>query len=151
MKAIPLETLLKPSPSVQKCFAMMQPGDGSLFVATSSGCQLLHLDADGRRLSCWTSGELGLSCRYLLGMQQLLNGNVLIACGDYHLKSADEGRDLLAEISPEGKVVWRLTRDQLVDQVDGPVEKSTGMEELRITNVHAYDSERLKECLNGKR
>lgn len=151
VKTIPLETLLKPSQAVQKCFAMMQPGDGSLFASTSSGCQLLHLDVEGKRLSCWTAEELGLSCRYLLGMQRLANGNVLITCGDYHLKSSSEGQDLLAEISVEGKVVWRLTRDQLVDQIEGYVDPRTGMEEMRISNVHAYDSEHISECLNVKR
>ncbi len=151
MSTVPLGPLLKPSKDVQKAFAMMQPGDGSLFVSTSTGCQLLHLGADGKALSCWTAKELGLSCKYLLGMQRLANGNVLIACGDYHLKTAEEGQDLLAEINAEGNVVWRLTRGQLADQIEGPVEKSTGMEEMRITNVHAYDSDHLGECLNVKR
>ena len=150
-RSIPLDPLLKPSQDVQKAFAMVQPGDGSLFVSTSTGCQLLHLDAGGKVLSCWTAKELGVSCKYLLGMQWLPGGNVLIACGDFHLKLPEEGRDLLVEINGDGKIVWRLTRDQLVDQVEGHVEKSTGMEEMRITNVHAYDSERLNECLNVKR
>jgi hypothetical protein len=151
LQTIPLHPLLKPSPAVQKCFAMMQPGDGSLFVATSTGCQLLHIDAAGKTKRCWTKEDLGLSCRYLLGMSQLSNGHVLIACGDFHLKTADEGRDLLAEITTEGKVVWRLKREQLVDQIEGSIEKSTGMEEMRITNVHAYDSGHLSECLHVKR
>ena len=150
-RTIPLESLLKPSRDTQKAFAIMQPGDGSLFVSTSTGCQLLHLDAHGNPLSCWTAKELGLSCKYLLGMQLLPGGHVLVACGDYHLKAPEESSDLLAEISAEGKVVWRLTRGQLVDQIEGHVEKSTGMEEMRITNVHAYDSEHLSECLNVKR
>jgi len=150
-RSIPLDTLLKPSQDVQKAFAMVQPGDGSLFVSTSTGGQLLHLDAGGNVLSCWTAKELGVSCKYLLGMQWLPGGNVLIACGDFHLKRAAEGRDLLVEINGDGKIVWRLTRDQLVDQIEGHVEKSTGMEEMRITNVHAYDSEHLNECLNVKR
>lgn len=150
-QTILLDPLLKPTPTVKKAFAMLQPGDGSLFVATSTGCQLLHIDAAGKTKHCWTIEDLGLSCRYLLGMSQLSNGHVLIACGDFHLKTADEGRDLLAEVTTEGKIVWRLTREQLVDQVEGSVEKSTGMEEMRITNVHAYDSGHLSECLNVKR
>ena len=60
----------------------------------------------------------------------------------------EEGRDLLAEINTEGKVVWRLTREQLVDQIEGVVDSKTGLEEMRITNVHAYDNERLAEVLN---
>ncbi len=151
LKTIPLDPLLKPTPTVKKAFAMLQPGDGSLFVATSTGCQLLHIDAAGKTKHCWTKEDLGLSCRYLLGMAQLSNGHVLIACGDFHLKTADEGHDLLAEITTDGQVVWRLTREQLVDQIEGSVEKSTGMEEMRITNVHAYDSDHLSECLNVKR
>ena len=151
LQTIPLDPLLTPSSTVKKAFAMTQLDDGSLFVATSTGCQLLHVAADGKKLTCWTTQELGLSCRYLLGTQRLRSGNMLVACGDYHLTSADEGRDLLAEIDPNGKVVWRLQREQLVDQIDGTVEKSTGMEELRITNVHAYDSAHLAECLNVQR
>ncbi|NBV86896.1 MAG: hypothetical protein EBS01_11710, partial [Verrucomicrobia bacterium] len=82
---------------------------------------------------------------------QLENGRLLVACGDYHLKAAEEGRDLLAEIDSEGKVVWRLTREELVDQIEGVVDTRTGLEEMRITNVHAYDSERIGEALNVER
>ncbi len=151
LRTIPLEPLLKPSPTVQKAFAMVPSKADSLFVSTSTGCQLLRVDAQGKMLNCWTAAELGLACKYLLGLQSLAHGNVLVACGDYHLQSPNEGRDLLAEIDPQGKVVWRLTRDQLLDQVEGYVEKSTGLEELRITNVHAYDNARLSECLEVKR
>ncbi|MDH4452376.1 MAG: hypothetical protein QE570_04265 [Verrucomicrobiota bacterium] len=143
LQSIPLDPLLKPSPTVKKAFATLQAKDGSLWVATSTGCQLLHLDSAGQKLGCWTTQDIGLSCRYLLGMSQLTNGHVLIACGDFHLKTADEGRDLLAEVTTDGKVVWKLTREQLVDQIEGSVEKSTGMEEMRITNVHAYESAHL--------
>jgi hypothetical protein len=143
LQTIPLDPLLKPSPTVKKAFATLQAKDGSLWLATSTGCQLLHLDSAGQKLGCLTTQDIGLSCRYLLGMSQLTNGHVLIACGDFHLKTADEGRDLLAEVTTDGKVVWKLTRDQLVDQIEGSVEKSTGMEEMRITNVHAYESAHL--------
>ena len=143
LQSIPLDPLLKPSPTVKKAFATLQDADGSLWVATSTGCQLLHVDAKGQKLGCWTKEDLGLQCRYLLGMSRLANGNLLMACGDYHMQKADEGRDLLAEIDKAGKVVWKLTRDQLVDQIEGSVEKSTGMEEMRITNVHAYESAHL--------
>lgn len=84
--------------------------------------------------------DLGLQCRYLLGMSLLANGNMLMACGDYHMQKAEEGRDLLAEIDPAGKVVWKLTREQLVDQVEGYIDKKSGLEELHITNVHVFDS-----------
>jgi hypothetical protein len=143
LQTIPLDPLLKPSPTVKKAFATLQAEDGSLWVTTSTGCQLLHLDAAGQKLGCWTKEDLGLQCRYTLGISRLANGNLLMACGDYHMQKADEGRDLLAEIDKTGKVVWKLTRDQLVDQIDGSVEKSTGMEEMRITNVHAYESNHL--------
>jgi hypothetical protein len=73
-----------------------------------------------------------------LGMSRLANGNVLIACGDYHLQKPEEGRDLLAEIDSTGKVVWKLTRDQLVDQIEGAIDKGSGLEEMRITNVHVF-------------
>ena len=139
LQTIPLDPLLKPSPTVKKAFATLQADDGSLWVATSTGCQLLHLGADGQKLGCWTIEDLGLQCRYLLGMSRSRNGNVLIACGDYHLRSADEGRDLLAEIDPTGKVVWKLTRDQLVDQIEGVIDKTSGLEEMRITNVQVTD------------
>jgi hypothetical protein len=140
LQTIPLEPLLKPSPTVKKAFATLQARDGSLWVATSTGGQLLHLDAAGQKLGCWTSEELGLQCRYLLGLSQLANGNLLVACGDYHMQAAEEGRDVLAEIGPDGKVVWKLTRDQLVGQVDGFIDKKTGLEELHITNVHVFEA-----------
>ena len=135
LQTIPLDPLLKPTPTVKKAFAILPGDNGSLWVSTSTGCQLLHLDAAGQKLGCWTIEDLGLQCRYLLGMTRLANGNLLIACGDYHLKTPEEGRDLLAEITPSGQVVWKLTREQLVDQVEGVVDQKSGLEELRITNV----------------
>jgi hypothetical protein len=144
LKAIPLDPLLKPSPTVKKAFSTLQDMDGSLWVATSTGCQLLQLDASGRKLGCWTTDDLGLRCRYLLGMSRLANGNLLVACGDYHLQNPEEGRDLLAEIDKAGKVVWKLTRDQLVDQIEGTIDKKSGFEELRITNVHVFETTATK-------
>lgn len=146
LQTIPLDPLLKPSPTVKKAFATLQAEDGSLWVATSTGCQLLHIDGEGKKIGCWTIEDLGLQCRYTLGMSRLANGNVLMACGDYHMQKADEGRDLLAEIDPSGKVVWKLTRDQLVDQVDGYIDKKSGLEELHITNVHVFESPALKSA-----
>jgi len=37
---------------VKKAFATLQADDGSLWVATSTGCQLLHLGADGEKRGC---------------------------------------------------------------------------------------------------
>ena len=139
LQTIPLDPILKPSTTAKKAFATLQAEDGSLWVATSTGCQLLHVDAGGKKIGCWTIEDLGLRCRYTLGMSRLANGNVLMACGDYHMQKTDEGRDLLAEIDQTGKVVWKLTRDQLVDQIDGYIDKKSGLEELHITNVHVFD------------
>jgi hypothetical protein len=146
LQSIQLDRLLKPSSTVKKAFATLQDADGSLWVATSTGCQLLHVDAKGKKLDCWTIEDLGLQCRYLLGMSSLANGHLLIACGDYHLQKPDEGRDVLAEIDKAGKVVWKLTRDQLVDQIEGSIDKKSGLEELRITNVHVFDAPAAKSA-----
>jgi hypothetical protein len=112
---------------------------------------LVKLGVQGGVERVLTADELGLSCRYLLGTQQLENGHLMVSCGDYHLKSAEEGRDLLAEVDGAGKVIWRLTREQLIDQVEGHVEPKTGLEEMRVTHVHVYDSGRINECLNALR
>jgi len=149
LQTIPLDPLLKSSPTVKKAFAALPAKDRSLWVATSTGCQLLHLDAEGKKLGGWSIEDLGLKCLFLLGMAQRANGNLLVACGDYHMRNADEGRDLLAEIDPAGKVVWRLTRDQLVDQIEGFIEKSTGLEEMRITNVQVLDTPASKPVSAG--
>jgi hypothetical protein len=143
MQSIEIGGLLSASTAVQKAFSVLPAKDGTLFVSTSTGCQLLHMTPQGGKLGCWTSTELGLSCRYLLGMQQLSSGNLLLACGDYHLQNAAEGGDVLAEIDGAGKVVWRLTREQVLDQIEGPVDKRTGLEELHVTGVHVYDNEGL--------
>ena len=140
LQSIPLDPLLKPSPTVKKAFAMLPGEHGTLWVSTSTGCQLLHLNAKGEKLGAWTTEDLGLRCRYLLGMSRLANGNLLVACGDYHLQNADEGRDLLAEIDSAGKVVWRLTRDQLIDQIEGVIDKKSGLEEMRVTNVFVEEA-----------
>ena len=149
LQTIPLDPLLKSSPTVKKAFAALPAKDGSLWVATSTGCQLLHLDAAGKKLGVWSIEDLGLKCLFLLGMAQRANGNLLVACGDFHLRNADEGRDLLAEIDPTGKVVWRLTRDQLVDQIEGVIDKTSGLEEMRITNVQVLDMPASKSVSVG--
>jgi len=148
LQPIELAPLLRSASGAHKAFGVTPLKDGSLWAATSTGRELLQLGANGTVERSWTAQQLGLTCRYLLGMQQLENGRLLVACGDYHLKAPEEGRDLLAEIDGEGKVVWRLTREQLVDQIEGVVDKKTGLEEMRITNVHAYESERPDEALN---
>ncbi len=143
-----LGELLKPEVSGPVFSSVVIPG-GSMWVATSTGRQLVKLGDGVERVL--TAGELGLKCRYLLGTQKLENGNLVVACGDYHLKAAEEGEDVLAEVDPAGKVVWRLTRAQLVDQVAGYVDPRSGLEEMRVTHVHVYDHERLEGVLNAVR
>ncbi|MEY5025760.1 MAG: hypothetical protein RLZZ244_1288 [Verrucomicrobiota bacterium] len=145
-----LDALLK-TRSLGPAFGVTVLPDASLWVATSTGRLLVHLGAKGEVVDQWSADQLGLRCRYLLGTQRLSNGNLLVACGDYHLKTVEEGRDLLAELDAAGRVVWRLSRDQLVDQIEGHVELRTGLEEMRITNVHAYDSERIEQVLEAVR
>ncbi len=151
LQSIPLKPLVKPAKTPHKGYAVVQAGDGSLFATTSTGLELLQVTADGKALSGRTAGELGLACRYFNGMQLLADGNLIVACSDFHLTSAAQGRDVLAEINPAGKVIWRITRTQLVDQVEGFVEPKSGMEELRICNVHVYNRDRLKDCLKVNR
>jgi hypothetical protein len=141
-----LEALLKPKHSGPAFSALLLPG-GRIWAATSTGRQLLKLGTRGELEQVLSAGDLGLNCRYLLGTQQLENGSLMVSCGDYHLKGAEEGRDLLAEIDQNGKVLWRLTRAQLVDQIEGYVDPRTGLEEMRITHVHVYDSERPSAVL----
>ncbi len=143
--------LTKTPPAAHLAFATLEPGDGSLYATTATGLQMLRIDAKRNRTGSWTAAELGLATRYMLGMQRLANGNILLACGDYHMKSIDEGRDLLAEIRPDGTVAWKITRARLVDQVKGFVDPKTGIEEMRITNVHAYDSAKMESVLTVKR
>jgi hypothetical protein len=151
LQSMAIDPMLTHTGTVKKAFGIVQSIDGSLLVSTSTGCQLLRLDKDGNKLACWTAQNLGISCRYLLGLQCCQAGGWFVACGDYHLKEPQESSDLLVEINSEFKVVWRLKREQLVDQIEGPVDKSTGIEEMRITNVHHYDSERVEQCLNVRR
>lgn len=150
-QSIAIDPLLTPTATVKKAFGITQCHDGSLLVTTSTGCQLLRLDKQGNKIACWTAQELGISCRYLLGLQCCDTGNWLVACGDYHLKDPAESSDLLVEINSDCKVVWRLKRHQLADQIEGTVDKNSGIEEMRITNVHHYDSEHLDQCLSVRR
>ena len=151
LKKILLDPYLRPSESEHKGYAVILAADGSLFTSTSDGCQIIHIGANDRLISCWTKEDIGLSCRYFTGLQLLKNGNIMAACSDFHLKTAEENSDLLAEITPEGKVVWKLTRAQIVDQIEGYVDPKSGMEELRPANIHIYDSEHINDCLNVKR
>ena len=152
LSTIPLASHLNRNPpATHHAFASLALDDGSLYATTATGLELLHLDAQRHRLTSWTAADLGIATRYFLGMQMLSNGHLLLAGGDYHIKTPDEGRDLLMELSPAGKVVWKLTRTQIMDQVEGFIDPKTGIEEMRITNVHLYDHERLKDCLRVRR
>lgn len=151
LRTIDLAPMLKPSAAGHTAFGITALKNGALWVATSTGKQLLRIGTNNEVERSWLSEELDLKCRYLLGTQQLPNDHLLVACGDYHLKHTDEGRDLLAEIDPAGKVIWRVTREQLVDQIEGVVDPKTGIEEMRITNVHAYDNEHLQLSLDAVR
>ncbi len=151
LQTVLLDAMLKPTAAGHTAFGVTPLPDGKLWVATSTGKQLLRLNGKGAMERSWSAQELGLTCRYLLGTQQLESGHLLVACGDYHLKSVEEGADLLAEIDSDGRVVWRLTRAQLADQIEGVVDSKSGLEEMRITNVHVYDSERLDDVLKAVR
>jgi hypothetical protein len=151
LQSLVLDPMLKPTPAGHTAFGVTPLSDGGVWVATSTGRQLLRLSGKGEVERSWSAQTLGLTCRYLLGMQQLEDGRLLVACGDYHLKTVEEGSDLLAEIDAEGHVMWRLTRAQLVDQIEGVIDAKSGLEEMRITNVHAYDSDRLQHVLETTR
>ncbi len=147
LEARDLDALLKPKVSGPAFSALPLPG-GGLWVATSTGKQLVKIGGQGEVEQVLNASDLGLSCRYLLGTQQLENGHLMVSCGDYHLKAAEEGLDLVAELDQKNTVIWRLTRSQLIEQVDGHVEPKTGLEEMRVTHVHVYDSGRLSGVLN---
>lgn len=66
-------------------------------------------------------------------------------------ETLDERSNFLVEMDSDANIVWRLKRAQLVDQIEGIVDKTTGIEEIRITNVYAYDSEHLRDCLKVRR
>jgi len=50
---------------------------------------------------------------------------------DRHFRAADT------------QVVWRHTREQFRDQIEGPVDKRTGPEEAHVTGVHVHNAEGL--------
>ncbi len=150
-KEIYLDSYLKPSAQKDQCSAVVQAPDGSLYTTTSDGRRIVHIGKDGKLISRWTSEDLGISTRQFEGMQLLENGNIMVTCSDFHLKSADENKDLLAEITPKGKVVWRLSREEIIDQIVGYVQPTAQIEETRITNVHVYDKLKIEDCLNVNR
>ncbi len=41
--------------------------------------------------------------------------------------------------------------DQFVDQIEGAVDPRTKLEEMRITHVHAYDTDHANQCLEVNR
>ncbi len=150
LRSLNLNGHVRPSP-LHRAFATLEPGDGTVYATTATGLELLRFDAAGRKLSSWTASELGLRTRYFLGMQSLPNGNLLLALGDYHLRAVSEATDLLAEIAPGGNVVWKLTREQLENQIDGHMEPKTRLEEMRVANVHLYDASQPNRTLRVRR
>ena len=89
LQTIDLAPLLRTTSNAHKAFGLTPLRDGALWVATSTGRELLLLGANGTVQRSWGAQELGLTCRYLLGTQKLENGHLLVSCGDYHLKTPE--------------------------------------------------------------
>lgn len=136
-------------------FGITDLDKGGVLVSIGKGAGkpkfIFHCDRNLNIIEKISNEDVRVQGIYFLGTQKLDNGNILLACGDYHLKDISEGKDLLVEIDDNNKIVWRLTRDQLVNQIDGFVDKRTSIEEMRITNVHYFNSNDLSQSLLVKK
>jgi hypothetical protein len=151
LSSIELDPHLDPPASAHKSFAIIDPGDGTLLITSATGKQILRFSAEGKFQSSWNASKLGISCASTLGVQSLPNKNLLLACGDYHIDSPAAARDVLVELDPVGRVVWRLTHDKLSSQIEGTMDVRTGHEHLHIANVHAYDTDHPNSVLDSIR
>lgn len=140
---------LLPRTKSKKLFGVTSINPEGYICTTGPGKQLVHLDQHLNVKYAKNQQDLQLNCRYFLGTQKLDNGHLLMACGDYHMKSEAEVSDLLVELDENFKVVWKLERQQIIDQICGYHEKKTGFEEIRITNVHLYNPKNLIYSLNS--
>lgn len=136
---IDLSTYLTPPIKSTKLFGVTDLGKDGLLCTTGPGKHLIHLDLNKKVKTIKQYSDLELNCRYFLGTQQLDNGHILMALGDYHMKSVEEVEDILVELDANKNVIWKLERKKLIDSICGYYDKKTGYEELRITNVHHYN------------
>jgi hypothetical protein len=75
------------------------------------------------------------------GFHRFPNGNTLIANSDWHYKEAGENRVQMFEITPDKKVVWKLTTDDFAAKKPGSLEPSTGLVEHRIIGIQWLENQ----------
>jgi hypothetical protein len=75
----------------------------------------------------------------LMGIQRLPNGNTLICNGDFHIRELPRGEVMMLEVTPNKRVVWKLTRS-VVSKTLSP-EDQNGTAVYRTSQARLFDSE----------
>ncbi len=75
------------------------------------------------------------------GFHRFSNGNTLVANSDWHYKAAGQNRVQVFEVTPEKRVVWKLTTGAFEGQKPGALEPTTGFTEHRILGLQWLGSE----------
>lgn len=151
LATLELDPLLDAPRDAHKAFGLLPRHDGGLIVTTGPGQQILRFDARFRPVPWATPVELRSTCSSYLGVQATKQGGLLMACGDYHAATAAQANDVLVELSPSGKITWRLTRTHLANKIKGVPDAKAGFDRFHIANVHAYDSAHLDRALKVER
>ncbi len=75
------------------------------------------------------------------GFHRFANGNTLAANSDWHYKKPGQNSVQVFEVTPDKRVVWKLTTDSFANRKPGSLEPSTGLVEHRIIGLQWLGAE----------
>lgn len=115
--------------------------------------------ANGNTLMSWSGGLIEVALNHQVvwelktsdiiafpvilfgGFHRFKNGNTLIANSDWHYNEPGQNRVQVFEVTPDKRVVWKLTTDAFVGQKPGSLEPTTGLVEHRIIGLQWLGSD----------
>ena len=114
---------------------------GNLLFSTGYDGRFLEVTPDSKVV--WEVSEKTipwLKIQFSGGAVRLSNGNTILCNADWHVTNKDKQEFQLLEITKDYKLVWAIKYDDLSGLVEPYLEKKTGMNEFRVTQVKIIDN-----------
>lgn len=115
--------------------------NGNTLVSTGHDRRVLEIDPNDKTV--WELRETdlpGIQFHCLMGIQRLPNGNTLICNGDFHVEEMPRGETMVLEVTPDKKVVWKLTRSDIAKTLPAEPDKQNGNPVYRTSRVSLLPS-----------
>lgn len=88
--------------------------NGNTLVSTGKDLRVVEIDPKGKVVWELRESDLpGIQLFCLMGIQRLPNGNTIICNGDFHIEELPRGEVMMFEVTPDKKIVWKLTRTEI--------------------------------------